>query len=222
MFARKRSTRTLVSLVASSLLIGVLAPHASAATKLGDYRFAGNFKNVVKGSPLQTAEIETEGMGSFQDVDVDGTMKTALVFEEGYGLRVSKIPKEARKGYSISVFFELDTITTYRRILSFGPNDRDAGLYIYDGDEIILYPVREPNIPDPVTADEWVRVIVTREAKSGAMKVYVNGEQLIRFKDSDSKFLLRKGQIVFFQDDGTEQSAGTVSNIKIHKGVITP
>jgi hypothetical protein len=147
---------------------------AAASPPIGDWRFDGNLQNSA-GTALR---MVTRGSPVFQAADVDGTLKTALVFAEGDGLKLSRIPRAARRTYSISVFFELDAVDSYRRILSFGPNDQDRGLYDQDG-YLDLYPRKESQVV-VLASNEWSRVTITRSNASKVVKVFVDEVKVIQ------------------------------------------
>lgn len=201
------------------LLASVMGPTvvAGGSSKIADFKFGGNFKNSVGKSPVKM--VVDEGAPSFLIVDVDGTMKEALVFPTGTGLKVKRIPRSARKVFSVEVFFEFDTVTSYRRIMSFGPNDvLDEALYVSDG-ALELYDVRVGT--DTLAANEWVKVLVTRDAKR-IVKVYLDGVQQFRYKDGKGLYTLKRGIMVLFKDESSEDSGGTVTFLRIHDRILVP
>jgi hypothetical protein len=200
------------------VLVASIAP-ISTATKgpIGDWRLNGSLRNAA-GTGLRMTKL---GTPQFEVVDVAGTNKTALVFEEGEGLRLSRIPSAARRTYSIDVFFEFDAVVDYRRILSFGANIFDRGLYIDDG-YLDLYP-RLESAATVAAPDQWLHVLVTRNGATRRMKAFVDGVEVISILDTGDKYLLRNGIAVFFQDDANgEHPSGTVSRIKVFDRVLQP
>lgn len=218
--SRSRATQVLASAIISAMLLVVAAGPAAAAKVIGDWKLKGGLKNAA-GTQLKMAKV---GDVIFETADVKGVDRKALVFDEGEGLRLSKVPKAARGSYSISVLFEFDATDGYRRILSFGPNTNDYGLYVEDA-FLDLYDKRESGV---VTGpDQWIRVHVTRAGKTGRMNVYVDGVKALTFKDAGGRYKLKKGVAVFFQDNlvgaGTgEHPSGTAAGIKVWKGAKTP
>ena len=203
----------------AALVLGAAVPWALAGSgPIGEWKFDGDLKNAV-GTALKMAQLEPVGTNTFQVVDVAGTMKQALVFPQGNGLTLTRIPDAASSTYSVDVYFEFDATSSYRRIMSFGPNTVDKGLYLYDG-IVELYPQKEGTTA--IAVDTWTHVAITRDGKSGKVVVYVDGVPEISYKDSHNKYLLKKGKIVFFVDDGSENASGTVSNIRVYDRVIIP
>jgi hypothetical protein len=218
---RRRVSSSLVTLVISGSLLSAAAAPAAAASVIGDWKLKGGFKNVA-GTTLKMSRV---GNVAFESVDVQGRTRKALRFDEGEGLRVTKIPQNARRSYSISVLLEFDAVDGYRRILSFGSNDRDDGLYVEDG-YLDLYPEVETD-EEVAAANQWHRVHVTRRGKNGQMYVYLDGVKVMKYLDSNGDYLLRKGTVVFFQDNllgsgSEEHPSGTAASIKIWRGVKAP
>lgn len=218
---RRHVGNALVTLLISGSLVLAAAAPAAAATLIGDWKLKGGFKNVA-GTNLKMGKV---GDVTFDSVDVLGKTRKALRFDEGEGVRVARIPQNARRSYSISVLFEFDAVDGYRRIHSFGPNGRDDGLYV-DSGYLDLYPNPETE-GEVAAADEWHRVHVTRLGKTGRMNVYLDGVKVLTYLDSAGDYLLRKGIVVFFQDNlvggGTEEHpSGTAASIKIWRGAKAP
>jgi hypothetical protein len=72
-------------------------------------------------------KLRKVGEPVFNKLLVRSKKKKALVFDEGEGLKIRNIPKKARKNYTIDILLEFDAVDSYRRIMSFGPNDVDLG-----------------------------------------------------------------------------------------------
>lgn len=201
-----------------ALVVGLVAPAGAATGLIGQWKFNGDLKNSGS-SGMKMTVLDAGGTGSFQTVDVAGTVKKAWVFTEPMGLTLSRVPSANRETYSVDVFFEFDAMDGYRRIMSFGPNTKDAGLY-FDGGYLDLFPKKEGSTATP--ANDWVHVLVTRSGATGAMRVYLDGVLEISYKDSKGTYVFRKGKSVFFKDDGTEDTSGTVSLIRFYDHVIAP
>ena len=196
--------------VASLLTATVLAasgPASAATPPIGRWALKGNLKDTA-GSSLILTKV---GSPSFQTVNVDSTSRKALVFAPGEGLHLAGIPKPARGTYSIEIQLELNDLSGYRRILSFGPNDQDAGLYL-EGGAISLFDHKVT--ADPVASTNiWSSVRVTRNGANGQMYVYVDGTRYLGYKDVRGEYRLRGGIVVFLQDDGGENGSGAAGRV---------
>ena len=147
-------------------------------------------------------------------------MRMALVFELGDGLHLTGVPTAARSTYTIEIWFEFDAVDSYRRIMSFGPNDSDTGLYVQDG-YLDLYPNKE-SAAAVVSANQWVKVRITRSGATKVTSVYLNGVRKIRHTGTANDYLLSGGEAIFFVDDGGENGSGTVARIKVWDRVVAP
>ncbi len=214
------------TIVLATLLAGVLvataAPVVSAAQgPIGVWRLKGNFKN-AKGAPPTMVGL---GGAGFESADVKGSTRKVLVFDptvNPQGARIGNIPKAARTTYTVDILFEFDDTSSYNRIMSFGPNTVDRGLYVYNGG-VNLYPHRDPSTPDVVvTPDTWARVRVTRNGRTKLVKVFVDGDKIHQYKDTKNLYRLRDGVSVLFVDDGGEHATGSVASVKLWKRAVAP
>jgi hypothetical protein len=204
--------------LAAALLVGAAPALGASPAPTGTFRLSGNIRNGAD-TNLTLAKI---GAPTFQTVNVRGVSRKALVFAELDGLALSGIPTNARRTFTIDVLFEHDDMVSYGRILSFGPNDQDPGLYLYDGYPS-LYDVAS-NEAVVVASNTFTRVRVTRSAATKVMRVYVNGTQAFRYTDVGDQYILRQGRVVFFKDDADddENPSGTVAGITVWNRVVAP
>ena len=251
-----RSTRIpLAGAFAGALLAGLglglfAAASAQSATRTAtrktrvnrkptaDWKLQGNLRD----SRHSVLSLEQIGAPKFKRAKVGRKRRKVLAFDDlqacdgslpataenhCQGLRLSGVPEAAQSTYSLEVYCAITAFPDYERILSFGPNDTDDGLYLSGPDEeppagnLDLYP--EVNAGEAVVAPrQWVRIRVTREATSQEMHIYVNGAERLTYTDSGDLYLLRQGQVVFFVDDYDESAAGSVAGIRFWDRVVSP
>jgi hypothetical protein len=216
---RNLSRRTWLVGVVFTLLAGLLAAPAGAspearakATLVADYRFGGTLAGSVSGTP---ALVET-GNGI-----ADYVMDDQLVYQfpKGNGLDLNAastvMPTDR---YTIAILMRFDAMSSYRRLLNFYKNQRDTGMYLYDGYPYFYdydYPYDSFG---KMTKGTWFQFVLTRSG-AGVLTGYMNGE--LRFTVDDSanedgvigpvEDLLR-----FFRDNpNNEESGGAVARIRI-------
>jgi hypothetical protein len=206
----------LVGLLAVAVLASTAPVAAAAPAPTGDFQLKGSYKNSA-GTALALAPL---GAPTFQTVSVGGTNRKALVFAQGDGLTLTGIPQSARQTYTIDIWFEYDSVACYQRILSFGPNDTDDGLYICDGG-IYLYPYSDQKLA-VVAASKWTHVRVTRSRTTKRVQIYVNGRLTNVALDFTNAMLLRQGTVDFLQDDGGDNPSGTVAGVRFWNKVVAP
>ncbi len=202
----------LVALLAATLLAGT-AP-AAAAGPTGQWPLKGTFTDPT-GSGLLLTPLLLPEFASV--IGANGGTRTALVVEPGDGLEISGIKRAARSTYTIEVQFQFAEVEGYQRILSFGPNDRDAGLYLRDGG-ISLYPSKFQTADLPIEAGDWVTVRVARNGTTGKMQVFWSKPDMIwmfTYKDTTGRYKLRNGIVDLFQDDADENGDGIAGKVII-------
>ena len=216
---RRRSLPLILSSLLAATLIAAATPvtAAAAAAPTGFWALKGTLANSA-GTGLKLAKL---GTPAFQTVTVKGTDRKALVFAPEQGLKVTGIPQSGRRSYTIETWFEFDDMgAAYLRILSFGPNDMDEGLYLFAGYPYLFDDKFREDLVLP--ANTFVRVRVTRDAATNVMRLYLNGKLAFRSTDTTGKYVLRQGTIVLFQDDGDENGSGTVAGIKVWNKPVAP
>ena len=213
---RTRGRRPLASLLLALLMLVAVSATASAATLIGEWKLKGNFRNAAG----TNVKLAADGPTEFQTTNVNGAVRKALVFDAGEGVSLSRVPRSARSSYSILITFEFDAISSYRRILSWGASLDDPALYTYDG-HLYLYDYIEAPTQN-IVADEWSRILITRDGRSGLMRFYVDGRLRIAFVDYLGEFRFADGRANFFNDNGSEESGGSVANIRLYRGVLSP
>lgn len=214
---RSRSRLAAPFAVMAAALLVASAPVAAAAVQIGRFPLTGELANTV------STKVRLTKLGDpafVAGTGRDGNPRQLLQVESGEGLAMINIPKTARGSYTIEITLQPDQVDSYERILSFGPNDRDAGLYFRSGG-IYLYPQKTDVADTPIVNGEWVRVRVARNGETGQMQVYWDTDATVwafNYKDSGKRYLLRNGIVDLFQDDGSEHFSGNVGRIAIWKG----
>jgi hypothetical protein len=213
---RRRGLVPLIAISLATLLVVGMSATASAASLIGDWRLKGNFKNAAG----TNAKLEAVGSPEFDVRNVGGSVRKALVFDEGEGAALKRVPASARGSYSIQIYFEFDTLTNYRRIMSWGSSLEDPALYTLNG-KLYLYDYVEDEVAT-IDPNEWNRLLVTYDGRNGLTLVYVNGRLRIAHIDRAGDFFLKDGRATFFKDDGGENASGTVAQIRLWRGVVVP
>jgi hypothetical protein len=233
-----------LSVILALGLVAAMAPATSAAEgPIGVWKLNGNLKN-AKGAPPKMIKV---GSPTFRTTKVKGVTRKALRFAPtapkaagygaagftpapsdevvGEGVRIKNIPVRARKTYTVDMLIKYELLDSYRRIMSFGPNGKDGGLYLHDG-TMYLYDFRNPGASVfEAVPNKWLRVRVTRKGNTKMVKVYADGKKVLQFRDKNGVFKLKKGVAEFFKDNGptsTEHAKGFAANIRLWNRVVTP
>lgn len=122
--------------------------------------------------------------------------------------------------YSVELFFSLDQVGGYRRVLDFKNGTDEDGLYLYNGD--ISFFGQSKTADTNLKPGQMTHLVISRD---GAQRVraYVNGSEVFSFNDSqtaDAIFSKTDGIARFFRDNGNEASAGFVDFIRLYDRVV--
>jgi hypothetical protein len=216
---------TLIAGLLLALTVGSAAPVAAATpTPTGVWNFNGNFKNSA-GTALKMVGVNAP---TFDTVTIGSKQEKVVVLANGQGTKITGIPLSGRKTYTIDVWLEFDVMQDtgkdYNRILSFGPNDTDDALYLYDGYPDLYSDNEKYNENIVLAPNTWSHVRVTRNGTTKAMRVYINGTRAFTFMDTTNLFTLRAGTVVFFLDESNadENGVGSIAAVKVWNKVVAP
>jgi len=177
-------------------------------------------------SPLATAAYELEGNladvhGGPELVSLGGaTQDNGYAFESNQGLSSTGVL--AANAYSIEFVFRLDDIGGLAKVLDFADLGTDSGLYLADGMMTFVdaaTPQTFISSGPPAEPGINVHVVVTRDAVSGEVAVYVDGEQQLRFLDAAAQATFLTSTATFFRDDDvtqTDAAAGFVHFVRMY------
>lgn len=203
-----------VTAAAAVLTAAVLAGAAQAApAPTHSYEFSGNLRDDFGGPSMALnpgAPSDYAGSGDTQGFK--------FAFNQGPNLSNAFASPEV---YSIEMYFALDTLGGYRRLIDFKNGTTDEGLYYYD-DDLLLYNTRQPADTD-VEQGAFAHLVLTRSADA-AFRVYFNGELALDLIDKNNLTTLTgPNRIVrFFDDDGgSEGSPGVVDFIRTYDVALT-
>lgn len=198
--------------VATRLLLAMSAlaavPGAARAALIHDYEFTDGLADAVAGGPALVTSFTAGGTGS-----VAGGFYS---FTAGGGLQLgSQLPGTV---YTIDISVALDTLSGYRKLVSFETiaATKDAGLYDLNGALNLYGHVTSPTTTDFV-AGQLVDVRVSRDA-AGLVTGYINGVQKLSYLDTAGEYTANTS-LYFLRDDldqNSEQSGGRADYIRIY------
>lgn len=182
------------------------------------YNFDYGLNEVFWQAPKLTTTTSCMGSFNYEALPI-GISKNTYRFTKGCGLVFDDSTNGlvASGTYTIELYFKLDTITGYKKLIDFDSLGKDAGVYNQKG-KIVLYPSLT-NTDSMITDSVYQYVAITRDAGTKYMYVNCNGKTVGTYTDNSNNYVYGiNKKLVFFQDDlGTngEQTSGAVAMIRI-------
>jgi hypothetical protein len=139
------------------------------------------------------------------------------VFGPNQGANLNNVV--AADEYSIELVFSFDALGGYQKIIDFHDLADDAGLYS-SGNNLEFFPAAVAE--NVLTAGTPTHLVVTRDAATDVVAIYLNGEQVMQFVDSGDIAVFNglANVIRLFSDDnvsgGTEVASGFLDRIRIY------
>lgn len=203
------------ALLCSLVAVWSLSVTAQNATYRYDFHY--NLKEQSATGPDMTSQCNgTYNWGSFPKI---GTGKIVYNFDKGCGITFNDSNNNllASGSYTIELFFKLDTINGYKKIIDYNNLGSDKGFYNRSG-KLVLYPNFNSDTSF-IDSGQYQYVVVTRDGTSKKMHVYYNDSMVGSYTDNSGDYMYGANKhLVFFQDDnGTnnEESSGAVAMIHI-------
>jgi hypothetical protein len=197
----------------------LLAAPAGAATLKADYRFDGTLSSSVTGAP-DLEFLIPDGQTPADPGNLPVFTSDGMSWEADRGLQLSTAGLVDRSAYSVVLRFKVVSNTCYVRILGFRDpaNLNDRGLYSCDG-KLYAYNYQQAESAS-LTDDTFAEVAFTRAA-DGTLKAYTNGVLQLTTTDGDpAEYQLLEDTLRLFRDDGSEESNGIVSRLRVYDGTL--
>ena len=177
------------------------------------FTFTGNFNDSQAGPPIvPTAD---HGTGSLT------TNPGFYTFGANQGLSLTSADFPDGTNYSIEFNVELDSTSTYKKLLDFSGTALDAGLYAHNSG-LELFP--DTLSSGTFTAGQFHVVVFTRDT-AGNQIGYLDGVQVFATGANPANTIIGAPGVFFFHDDAatgfTEASAGQVDYIRTYNGALT-
>jgi Ca2+-binding RTX toxin-like protein len=169
----------------------------------------------------------TDSLGGPALTSINGSLtSTGFNFNRGGGLSVSNAVTSTEYSIELKYKFASNSISSWRRVISFKNLTDDLGLYEH-GVRVDFFNITGDSVA--TTALNTVKnLIITREASTNKVTIYLNGSQILTFTDTNANatFSSAGSVLQMFRDNtsnGTtgEEDPGFVDRIRIYKGVLT-
>ncbi|MGX5856991.1 OmpA family protein [Dyadobacter jiangsuensis] len=206
-------------------LLCVPALHVHAQNQW-TYDFNNGFLPIENGGPALKPLGRPGQIVKEQIPGSDYLSRSIYVFEKNSGLQFNSGEAKGflNKSFTVEVYFKLDSLDIWKRVLDFKNRKSDYGTYIYHGKLNFFNFAMSEKVA--VRAKQWVHYVYSRDHETKVIRMYINGILKLDFKDPGTEGVLDADQVLnIFQDDliaGNESSAGTVALVRIYDRVMTP
>lgn len=186
------------------------------------YRF--HFNNRLSENVYQGTALAPVCQGTYTFETVAGVYKRVYNFDKGCGLVFSDSASNllSSGSYTIELYFRLDTITGYKKLVDFDSLGADAGFYNQNG-KLVMYN-KLTNTDSTIGAGKFEYAAITRDGSTKDMYIYHNNKVIGMLNDNTDQYIYGAEKLlIFFNDDkGTngEQSSGSVGMIHISNYVM--
>ncbi|MBW7914786.1 MAG: T9SS type A sorting domain-containing protein [Taibaiella sp.] len=186
------------------------------------YRF--HFNNRLSENVYQGNALAPVCQGTYSFETVAGVYKRVYNFDKGCGLVFSDSATNllSSGSYTIELYFRLDTITGYKKLVDFDSLGTDAGFYNQNG-KLVMYN-QLTNTDSTIGAGKFEYAAITRDGSTKDMYIYHNNKVIGTLNDNTDQYIYGAEKLlIFFKDDnGTsgEQSSGSVAMIHISNYVM--
>jgi len=199
---------------------------SAQAQRIGVYRFENSLEE-ESGKLPKLKVLGQEGIFQNEKLpELKNLQRTVYVFDKNCGLQFDN---RAANGflsgsYTIEIYFRFTTLDSWKRVVDFKNRKSDNGCYIYYG-KLNFYNFAV-GTKAPVNPNEYTHYVVSRDAKTMQLKMYVDGESKVEFTDRFSQGTIDEdGMLNFFFDDlivKDEASDGAVAMIKLYDYAVDP
>ncbi len=197
----------------------IMASATMFAQNVYTYHFNGNFNEAGGVGPTLTPLCT----GSFvQDTLPDyGNLITQVYrFDPNCGFQFDDSLGGfiASGTYTIELYFKMDNLSSWKRVIDYKMRSTDYGCYVFNG-QLNFYNL-QTSAGAPFTANEYSHYVITRNDVTKDVLLYGDGNNYITFNDAAGNAIygLNK-KLNFFQDDlivQNEASSGSVALLKIY------
>lgn len=146
-----------------------------------------------------------------------GISKNCFQFDKGCGLTFNDATGFlSGGGYTIEMYVKLDTIQGYTKLVDYRGRTADDGFYNQSG-KLVLYP--SFNSDSVISAGQYYYIVLTRDAATKNMHIYVNNSSAGAYNDSGNDYVYGSNtSLIFFIDDSItnhEDVTGAVAMLHI-------
>ena len=180
-----------------------------------------NFIDTLAEGRLQGPSLARIGTGRYvtDTITCSGQVRSVYHFDlnQGISFRNSLAQNFISKTYTIELFFKMETMNSWKRVVDFKNRSTDWGCYVFNG-RLNFYNIATSDTV-PFAANRYQYYTVTRDSVTKEVRVYSSGRSRISFIDNGEQAVLGTDNLLnFFQDDlrvPNEASAGNIALLRL-------
>jgi len=210
------------------LLFSLTVFSSASANVVVTYQFQDSLAADQVGVTAISA-IDPLGSSGFATATLYGTTRRVYQFSgnssfnEQAGLSLDTAGLIAPDNYSIEIVFSFfatnQSPNGYRRILDTHNRTADQGIYVNDGDRLIVSAVGGASASFNPSGVH--HVVVTNSAATNLISVYLDGVLAVSGAANSVDITNAAGRLNLFVDDGFEYSSGQVALVRLHDSVLS-
>ncbi|MBL7717662.1 MAG: T9SS type A sorting domain-containing protein [Flavipsychrobacter sp.] len=183
------------------------------------YYFDGDFKEAGGVGPDLTPVCTGSFVGDTL-VDYGNLNRQVYRFDQNCGFEYDDSMHNfiATGSYTIELYFKMDNLASWKRVIDYKLRTTDRGCYVFNG-QLNFYNIAS-SAGAPFTANEYSHYVITRNDTTKDVLLYGDGNNYIQFNDAggDAVYSANK-KLRFFQDDlvvANEASSGSIAILRIY------
>ncbi|WP_353717967.1 LamG-like jellyroll fold domain-containing protein [Dyadobacter sp. 676] len=174
------------------MLLAWLCAPALHAQNQWTYDFNNGLNPIETGGPALKPLGQPGQIIKEQIPGSDYLSRSIYVFEKNSGLQFNNADTKGflNKSFTVEIYFKLNELDSWKRVLDFKNRKSDYGTYIYNGKlNFYDFAVSEKA---PVRANQYVHYVYSRDHETKTIKMYINGLSKVEFKDPGTEGQARR------------------------------
>lgn len=210
-----------------STFLALFCSHALYAQQSSiTYTFNNDLKSVDNEGPPLTVLGNRGEIVEEKLPQLGNSSERVYRFEANNGLQFDnkKANGFLNASFTVELYFKLDSLKSWKRIIDFKNRKSDNGCYIFNG-KLNFFNL-DTGKKAPIKEGQYMHYVFSRDAETKTIRLFVDGESKLEFIDLQGDGVLDEDQVLnLFYDDlvvNHEASAGTIAFIRLYDRVMTP
>jgi OOP family OmpA-OmpF porin len=180
-----------------------------------------NFQDTLTAENNAGPKLIRLGTGYFKmdTITCSNQVRPVYHFDDNMGLQFDNnlAGNWFKKSYTIELYFKMDELSSWKRVVDYKNRTSDLGCYVYNG-KLNFYNIATSDTI-PFSPKKYQYYTVTRDSLTKRVRVYSSGSSRIDFIDNGDQALLSSANVLnFFKDDlivQNEASPGEIALLRL-------